>query len=114
MGVRPVCIVPDRLPDKELSPNLLTFGSWQPFSLEGAFHSTYSSALSTHHADDALYDGHSFLVYLIAVPRGVVAEAVVRALGGYDPALPGLPELASAAPLGDLQALVAGYLVQYA
>ena len=42
----------------------------------------------------------------------MVAE--VRTLGGYDLALPGLPELTPPAPLGDLEALVAGDLVQYA
>jgi hypothetical protein len=35
-------------------------------------------------------------------------------LGGHDLALPGFPELASAAPLGDLEAFVTGYLVKYA
>src|SRR5215208_2185606 len=114
MGVRPVSIVPDCHPDKELPPNILALGSWQTFSLEGAFHGTYGSAFCAHHADDALYDRHSLLVHLVAIPRGVVAEAIVRALGGYDFAFSGLPELPSATPLGDLEALVAGDLVQYA
>src|SRR5215211_305320 len=112
--MRPVGIVSYRLPDKELPPNLLAFGSWQSLALEGAFYSTDSSTLSTHHAKDTLYDGHSLLVYLVAVPGGVVVETVMRALGCYDLALPGLPELPPSAPLGDLEALISGYLVQYA
>src|SRR5215212_11157381 len=98
--VRPVSIVSYRLPYKELSPNLLAFGSWQSLALEGAFHSTDSGAFSTHHAKDTLYDGHSLLVYLVAVPGGVVLETVMRALGCYDLPLPGLPELPPSAPFG--------------
>src|SRR3712207_3229146 len=114
MGVRSVGIVQDGPSDKELSPDLLSFGSGQSFELEGAFDSTDSGTFDAYHADDALHDGHGLLVYLVAVPGGVVAEAVVRALGGDDLTLSSLPELPSAAPLGDLEALVAGDLVQYA
>lgn len=111
--MRAVGIVLDRFPDIELPLNL-PFGSRQPFALEDAFHAADGDALRTHHAEDAFHDGHSLLVYLVAVPEGVVAVAVVRAFGGYDLALPGLPELTPAAPLGDLEALVAGDVVQYA
>src|SRR5215208_4826107 len=113
-GVRAVGIVPDRFPYKELPPNLLPFGSGQPIALEDAFHAPDGDALRTHHTEDTFHDGHSLVVYLVAVPGGVVTVAIVRALGGDDLTLSGLPELPSAALLGDLETLVAGNLVQYA
>lgn len=61
---------------KECRGTRPSLGAEQPLELEDAFYATDDDPFETHHAEDALDDGHRLLVHPAAVPGGVVAGTV--------------------------------------